>query len=117
MSTINTTVLMKHEDSQISVSAATSETLAGDDAVFLNIPLDTADYEIDPTEIANPRAVCVRLISGDDVILGLDGITYPFRITGTSGHLFRLNYEDVPLARIHMKSKGASQVMIGVVPI
>lgn len=117
MSTLNTSILMGHTESQNSVSAAASETLAGEDAVFLNVPLTTADYEIDPTEIANPRAVCVRLISGDDVILGLDGTNYPFRIEGTGGMLFRLNNEDVPAARVHMKSKSTSQVMIGVVPI
>ena len=117
MSTLNTSVQMGHTESQNSISAADSETLAGEDAVFLNIPLDTTDYEIDPAEIVNQRAACVRLISGDDVILGLDGTNYPFRITGTGGILFRLNNEDAPTARVHMKSKGTSQVMVGVVPI
>ena len=94
MSTINTTVLLKHEDSQISVSAATSEILVGKDAVFLNIDLTTANYQVAPSEITSQRAVCVRLVSGDDVVLGIDGSAYPFRITGTGGHLFRFNTED-----------------------
>ena len=94
MSTLNTSILLGHTESQISVSSAASETVGGNDALFLNISVGTTDYEIDPAEITGQRAVAIRLLSGDDVIAGLDGTNYPFRITDTGGAFFRFNEDD-----------------------
>jgi hypothetical protein len=121
MSTINTSVLLGHADSQVNLSAAATETVDGKEFTILSLEVDTTDYEIAPDIISAQRAVCVKVQSGDDVLIGIDGVDYPFRVQAGGGQLFRFNVEGYELAEetlpsIHIKSVGSSQVTLAVVP-
>jgi len=93
MSTINTSVLLGHADSQVNLSAAATETVDGKEFTILSLEVDTTDYEIAPSIITTQRAAILKVQSGDDVLIGIDGSAYPFRVKVDGGQLFRFNTE------------------------
>lgn len=51
------------------------------------------DETVPTGDLVTPRYVTLALLTGDDILVGLDGSTYPFRLNGTEAMHFRLDVE------------------------
>lgn len=82
MSTIQTQVAVIHIESSLTATAAVQRTSAEDAFTPIAVSVTTSDETVDLGDVITPQQVLVKLVSGDDVRIGLDGSTYPFRLSG-----------------------------------
>lgn len=94
MATIQSQSVLVHIDSGVSSSSA-SQYAAGEETFTNNvISVSTTDETLSLGDIVTPKKVLLKLVSGDDLLIGLDGSTYPFRLSGAGDStLLRLDVE------------------------
>lgn len=94
MSTIQTQISLFHLESQLSASSAIQRTANETAFSPLAVTVLNVDETVDLGDVATPKQVMVKLVSGDPVRIGLDGSTYPFRLVEASECLLlRLDVE------------------------
>ena len=94
MSTLQSQINIVHLEAGIA-SPAVAQRTSQSSAFSVNaIEVTTSDETIPLGDITIPQQVMVKLISGDPLRVGLDGSTYPFRLSATDeAMLLRLDVE------------------------
>ena len=59
----------------------------------IELLLADGDQVVPLGDLTTVRNLQIALLSGDDLQIGLDGSTYPFRLTGTEAQTFRIDVE------------------------
>jgi hypothetical protein len=96
MATVQTQINLVHLQSGVPVPSVTQRTSIGSQFAANVISVGTTDETIPLGDITTPKQVMVKLISGDAVRVGLDGTTYPFRLTDADeAMLLRLDVEGI----------------------
>jgi hypothetical protein len=92
MSTIQSQLSMFHIDSGLNVSASAQRTTVESSFSSDAITVTTTPEAVSLGDITVARQVVMKLVSGDDLLVGLDygtdGITYPFRLSGAGDSMF-----------------------------
>jgi hypothetical protein len=83
MSTVQTQINLVHLEAGLAVPSLTQRVTYGAQFSSNAIEVATSDETIPLGDIVTPKQVMVKLISGDPLRIGLDGSTYPFRLTAT----------------------------------
>jgi len=96
MSQIRIQTVLTHADTKLSVQSALTYTAAESEAAFIPTNVTTTPESIDYGNIVSVKAVAVKLISGDDLLLSLDGgSSYPIRLGLGGGVVLPLNVVDI----------------------
>lgn len=83
MSTVQTQINLVHLEAGLAIPSVTQRVTYGSQFSSNAIEVTTADETIPLGDILTPKQVMVKLISGDSLRIGLDGSTYPFRLTAS----------------------------------
>lgn len=96
MSTIRSNIRITHQESGIAFAINSSRTSTDPGIALENITVGTSDEVVDVSEYGAPRNILLRLMSGDDLRVGLGGATYPFRLSGAGDFMvLRLDVEGI----------------------
>lgn len=91
--TLNNVVQIQHQTSGASFTVNSLRTAERAGFSVGEVTVGTTDESVS-TEYLNPRNIMLRLLSGDDVRVGLDGSTYPFRLAADDDFtIFQLDVE------------------------
>lgn len=93
MSVIQVNSSIVHLNSTLNVNNNKQYTSVEEGFVSASIGVASTDEVVDVGEIINPKFVFVKNISGDDLRIGMDGSTYPFRLTTGEAMTVRLDAE------------------------
>lgn len=93
MATLQVSAAAVHFDSSLNVSATKQYTAVGSSFQSNSIAVGSTDEAVDVTEVVTAKYVLIKHISGDTLLVGLDGSTYPFRLTTGEPMLLRLDIE------------------------
>lgn len=95
MSTINTNVNIRHQDTGMTYTASSQRSSTYSGFSLSEITVVATDEEVQ-VETLVPREVHVRLLSGDALKVGLASGTYPFRLSGANDSMsLRLDVEGI----------------------
>jgi hypothetical protein len=94
MSTIQTQLAIVHLESGLNMTAAT-QIISGESSFSTDaVTVTTTDEAVDLGDIITPKVVCIKLVSGDPIKIGIGGSTYPFRLQEAGeSTLLRLDVE------------------------
>lgn len=96
MSILFNNIQLLHQDTGASFVVSAQRTATAPGFSVQSIEVGSTDETVDTSEFLSPRHVMLRLMSGDDVQVGLDGSTYPFRLSGANDFsIFRLDVEGI----------------------
>lgn len=96
MATLQTQIALIHLDSGLSTQAVTQRTASAESFSALAVTVGTTDEIVALGDVTTPKQVLVKLVSGDPLLVGLDGSTYPFRLEDDDeAMLLRLDVEGV----------------------
>lgn len=94
MSNIITNINIQHQDTGMSFSVSGTRAATGSGFSAAVIEVGTSEETIGYGDVANPRQVALRLLSGDDVQVGVATGVYPMRLSGAGDHMIlRLDVE------------------------
>ena len=93
MSTIQTSSFIGNQESGLSVSGSSSRTALEDGFSADSINVVGGDEVISVGDFTTIRGIALNHLSGDDLLIGLDGSTYPFRLSTDESMSFRLDVE------------------------
>jgi hypothetical protein len=94
--TIQTQIALIHIESGLPANSAVQRTSVGSNFSPLVVTVGASDETVDLGDVTTPKQVMLKLISGDAVRVGLDGSTYPFRLTDADeAMLLRLDTEGI----------------------
>ena len=93
MSTIQTSSFIGNQESGLSVSGSSSRTALEDGFSADSINVVGVDEVISVGDFTTIRGIALNHLSGDDLLIGLDGSTYPFRLSTDESMSFRLDVE------------------------
>ena len=100
MSTIQSQFSMFHIDSGLNVSASAQRTTVESSFSSDAITVTTTPEAVSLGDITVPRQIALKLVSGDDLLVSLDGgSTYPLSLHGT-GDAFVVNLESREVSAI-----------------
>lgn len=93
MSTIQTSSFIGNQESGLSVSGSSSRTALEDGFSADSINVVGDDEVISVGDFTTIRGIALNHLSGDDLLIGLDGSTYDFRLSTDESMSFRLDVE------------------------
>ena len=93
MSTIQTSSFIGNQESGLSVSGSSSRTALEDGFSADSINVVGVDEVISVGDFTTIRGIALNHLSGDDLLIGLDGSTYDFRLSTDESMSFRLDVE------------------------
>lgn len=94
MSTIQTQVAIVHLESGLNMTGAV-QTVSGESSFSTGaVTVTSAGETTDPGDVITPKVVCIKLVSGDPLKIGIGGTDYPFRLQEAGeSTLLRLDVE------------------------
>jgi hypothetical protein len=80
MSNLQTQISIVHLESGFNMTSAV-QTVSGESSFSTDaVTVTVTDEAVDLGDIITPKVVCIKLVSGDPVKIGIGGSTYPFRL-------------------------------------
>lgn len=94
MSNIITNIVVQHQDTGMNFQYSGTRAATGSGFSSAVIEVGTSEETIGYGDVANPRQVALRLLSGSDVQVGTATGVYPLRLSGAGDHMIlRLDVE------------------------
>ena len=93
MSTILTSATISNEESGFNLSGSKQRTTIESGFSGDSLSVSTSDEVVALGDFTTARNIMLKHLSGDDLRIGLDGSTYPFRLSLGEVTLFRLDVE------------------------
>jgi len=95
MSTIQTSSYIGNQESGLSVSGSSSRTALEDGFSADSINVVAVDETVSIGDFSTIRGIVINHLSGDDLLVDVDGTAYPFRLSTGESMSFRLDVEGI----------------------